>query len=267
MQMGPRFNRNLGTSCYGSRDLSFDPANDPQSIVSSLLQRVQANGVYYGSINITSLRSVVPGGGIPAQPPLSKLFFDASLGADVYVEQPVDVGFGATDFFMQGFDYNQIGLAHIGLEPDMLQDVANGARRFSPSTFMDLRYQMRYLMRSAEDFIEAWERSVAWCRRSGSPTCGNDGVGSGDLIEPDSCDIWASDVDAAPTITDSTPSCMARCGQTLTWMEGSEQHFCRCWTDAADAHPTDLCGDYKPWCQWHFNGGDQPDGRVRRSVP
>jgi len=266
IQIGPRFNPNPGTSCYGVEDFKFDTDFDPEQTTLANEQKKQANAVFYGgAASSNDSRSVSPPNGIPSQPALTKLFFDPSLKFDVYVEMPVDTGQVTQPIQMRGFDFNQIGMANIGLEPDMLQDVVNGQRVTDIPTFMDMRYQMRYLMRGAEDFIAAWEKAVGWCQRSGSSTCGSANLPT---YDPVSCDVWASDVDAAPTITDATPSCMARCGQTLAWNDALGAHSCRCFITASDTHPQDLCGDFKPWCQWFYNGADDPSGgRVRRSTP
>ena len=166
----------------------------------------------------------------------------------------------------RGFDFNYVGHANIGLTPDMLQNMVN-AMRTDPTSFMDMRYQMRYLFRGVEDFIEAWEKSVEACLRTGSTTC----TTSGTTIDAGTCDMWPSDADAvvaAPTNT--TPSCMFRCGEKLTY--GNNQS-CRCYLkqteiDDHDTHPNDLCDDFKPWCQWYYNGADDPSGgNVNISVP
>ncbi len=52
---------------------------------------------------------------------------------------------------MRDFDYNIDGLGHYGLLPDMLQDLRNVG--MSPAT-------LGWLFRSAERYIEVWERSV-----------------------------------------------------------------------------------------------------------
>jgi hypothetical protein len=269
IQLGARFNPNAGTSCYGRADLKFDANDDPDSMLLAQQQRAQANAVYYGGApSPETLHSVAPAGGIPPQPPLKPLRFDANIARDVYVEQPVDVSPpltapSFTDLELRGFDFNAIGMANIGLEPDMLQDMVNGMRRVDVATFTDMRYQVRYLMRSAEDFIQTWERSVDWCVRSGSPNCG-----FAPSPAPDTCDVWTSDVDSVATLSDDTPSCMARCGRTLQWSDADGSHACRCWIGDGDEHPTDLCEDFKPWCQWFYNGADDPSGgRVLRGSP
>ena len=53
---------------------------------------------------------------------------------------------------MRDFDYNLDGLAHYGMLPDMLQDLRN----VGLSTGL-----LTSLFRSAEHYIDVWERSVS----------------------------------------------------------------------------------------------------------
>jgi hypothetical protein len=53
---------------------------------------------------------------------------------------------------MRDFDYNLDGLAHYGMLPDMLQDLRNVG--LAPAVIGSL-------FRSAEHYIDVWERSAA----------------------------------------------------------------------------------------------------------
>jgi hypothetical protein len=57
---------------------------------------------------------------------------------------------------MRDFDYNLDGLAHYGMLPDMLQDLRNVG--LAPELLASL-------FRSAEHYIDVWERSVATGRQ------------------------------------------------------------------------------------------------------
>lgn len=273
-EMGPRHFR---TSCYGNEDLAFDDDLDPTWSGHMQTERGRRNGVYYDNDiglpegdYIAGFSKSPPIAGTPPQPPMKRLYFDKSAAnadeSDVVIEDDFPSSLYNYPPPYRGFDFNYVGHANIGLTPDMLQNMVN-AIRTTPVSFMDMRYQMRYLFRGAEDFIETWEKSIATCARSGSTNC----TGNGPMPGPPAggCDMWPSDVDAAPTITDDTPSCMFRCGQKLTFNNGES---CRCYLSQAEidnheTHPDDLCDDFKPWCHWYYNGADDPDGNVGISVP
>ncbi len=272
-QMGPR---HFGASCYGAEDLDLSITGDPMLAFNQAAEHFRQNGVYYkndiGGVADDSIaaRSKAPTDpSTPAQPDMKRMYFDkndaSAFASDViYRDEDGDVHNVPPVF--RGFDFNYVGHANIGLTPDMLQNMVN-AMRTDPTSFMDMRYQMRYLFRGAEDFIEAWEKSVAACVRTGSTACTTPGT----TIDAGTCDMWPSDADAVVSApTNTTPSCMFRCGEKLTY--GNNQS-CRCYISQAeiddhDSHPDDLCDDFKPWCQWYYNGADDPSGgNVNISVP
>jgi microsomal dipeptidase-like Zn-dependent dipeptidase len=272
--VGSRFNGLPQNNCAST--MAFDPAGDPMQLVGNSLQQAAADGVFYGTVDNVTWSSVNVGTGLFPQPALESL--SAANGTPIFLE-PVNAdnepdGGG---FKLSFYDYNLMGLAHIGLLPDMLQDSVNPMRS-DLGTFTDMQYQMRYLWRSAEDFIAAWEKSIAVCVASGSTTC---------TVPPPSdaatCDLWASDLDTGGQMFDHTskagqpnaeanqPSCMARCGQELTYTEWSldsqsqlvsHQASCRCWVHPEDGDPSgpesssppaNLCDDFKQWCQYAYN--------------
>jgi microsomal dipeptidase-like Zn-dependent dipeptidase len=65
------------------------------------------------------------------------------------------------------YDFNVDGLAHFGLVPDMLQDVANIAGPEKRDTLM------APLFHSAEGFVEMWERQRALAQCADGPMCGS----------------------------------------------------------------------------------------------
>jgi hypothetical protein len=288
-QLGARF-ANTGYAC-------MDLADSTTQAFWAGLQQGAKNAVLYDSISPVDQAFVAssqsPPNNVPPQPPLHVMRWNPNKTPDIQVNQAPDAIYATQTpvFTLTGFDVNQIGLANIGLEPDMLQDAVNTERSTwnqfeddaTVTTFQGARYSMRYLFRSTEDFIEGWEKAVAWCQANfpGSQSC----VGA--QINTDiRCDPWPTDVDGIGpdatertepnvstglehAITDQTPSCQNRCGETLFFKvtsKGGNQvtESCNCFMDAQDAvaGKAKLCDDFKPMCEWFFQGGSTPSGEI-----
>jgi hypothetical protein len=251
---------------FGDSNKTVDP-NQPGR---ALVQDQQANAVYYGDspIPAEASNSALGLGGAPPQRVLNKLFFTPGASPDVQLggghvdnDGVPRAPYGFTQD-LNGFDFNQTGVVNIGLEPDLLQDMVNPSRT-SLYNFREMQYQMRHLFHGAEDFIEAWEKAQAVCqaRTGGSPTCTPQPPN-----DAESCDMWVSDVDRIPTSntggTDDTPSCMDRCGQTLTFVDKNNLFTsCDCFFDPMVNNASRLCADFKPWCKYtaHAEVGCLPD--------
>ncbi len=221
---------------------------------------MQQTGVYYGESPIPAEETVSAQGvsGAPPQPPLTRLFFNPGAGPDVQMggghidgDGTPSKNFGFTEE-LEGFNFNRTGVANIGVMPDLLQDVVNPARS-SLYNLREMQYQMRHLFHGAEDFIETWEKAESICkaRTGNSPTCTPQPP-----VDAESCDIWVSDVDSRPTNqtggTDETPSCMNRCGQTLSYLDNNKQFAsCDCFYDPVVDNESRLCEDFKPWCKYY----------------
>jgi microsomal dipeptidase-like Zn-dependent dipeptidase len=244
-----------GNAAFGDPSATLDPNQTARA----LAQDQQENAVYYGDSPIPpeATTSALGLGTAPPQHVLHKLFFTPGAVPDVQLGGGgVDGGgvpippFGVI-FDMNGFDFNKTGVVNIGQEPDLLQDMVNPSRT-SLYNFREMQYQMRHLFHGAEDFIEAWEKAQSICedRTGGSPTCT-----PAPPNDAESCDMWTSDVDHIPTSntggTDDTPSCMDRCGQTLTFIDKSNNPAsCDCFFDPVVNNASRLCADFKPWCKY-----------------
>ncbi len=154
-----------------------------------------------------------------------------------------------------GFDFNELGLVNYGLVPDFLQDVVNGA--YNASTGVDnrpaVRERMRFLYRSAEDFIQAWERSVTNCSARTSATPADCAPPESSSLNATSCNVWVNmesvigpavaSASAALTSTNTTLSCAGRCDESLI-CDGAG--CCSCSPDCA-ADGT-CCSDFSAAC-------------------
>jgi len=288
-QLGARF-ANSGFACWDPNG-GLDPVN------SRAMQQGAKNAVLYDTISQVDqgfvANSQTPPSPMPAQPPLQVMRWNPNKAPDIQVNVQNDAIYATPtpQFQITGFDINQIGLANIGLEPDMLQDAMNTERTnwngftnaATVTSFQGTRYSMRYLFRSTEDFIEGWEKAVAWCQTNfpGSPNC------TGATFNSDiQCDPWPTDVDGIGpdatertepgvvtglehALTDQTPSCQNRCGETLFYKTTSKGgnvalESCNCFQDAQDlvASKAKLCDDFKPWCEWFYQGGHTATGNI-----
>lgn len=264
-ELGARYNTTNGVDGGDSARCdefgSFGLNQDANQTTRAGLQSLRPNGVYYGDspIPFEALESVMPMGSAPAQPPLSKLFFAAGSGTDVSVGgtcvdgngTPYGCLFGPDSGEYRGFDFNYTGVANIGLEPDLLQDMVNPTRT-TLENFREMQYQMRNLFHGVESFLQTWEKAEAICleRTGNSPTCT-----PAPPSDAETCDMWVSDVDTSPTNqtggTDSTPSCMNRCGQTLYYYDAQQVlRSCDCFYDSAVQNDARFCADFKPWCKY-----------------
>jgi microsomal dipeptidase-like Zn-dependent dipeptidase len=295
-QIGARFG-NTPYACNDTTGYFFQ-----QTSVAN--QQGAKNAVLYDTIspvdqNVVAF-SQAPPNSVPAQPPLNVMRWNPNKTPDIQINKSADLGDATPNpqFTITGFDFNQIGLANIGLEPDMIQDAVNTERSnwngtvnaATVTSFQGARYSMRYLFRSTEDFIEGWEKAVAWCQAQfpGSPNCTLSPHVSSDFM----CDPWPTEADGIGpdateksmatqegeppvstgvehALTDQTPSCQNRCGESLFYMTVSAggdlvKESCNCFLDAEDAlaRRAKLCDDFKPWCEWFYQGTDGPVGNV-----
>ncbi len=158
-----------------------------------------------------------------------------------------------------GFDFNELGLVNYGLIPDFLQDVVNGAVRSDTSqdNRNALRERMRFLYRSAEDFIASWERSIVNCQRYLDPGDPSDDrqcdPPATSTLDPGTCNAWVNmtsitgpgtgTATAALTATDndSTQSCTGKCD--LGCAKDPVKPCCSDFATACAPSCTGHCGD------------------------
>jgi microsomal dipeptidase-like Zn-dependent dipeptidase len=288
--VGSRFSPDAQNNCYGNlsgdkdTDKKFDPDLDSRQLGRAAAQVAASDGVFYSQgADHDAQFSHNPGPGMLAQPAMNPQVLASGVPIEVQGVTSDDEP-GSDGFITAFFDYNKLGLAHIGLEPDLLQDAINPMRT-NFGTFTEAQYQMRYLWRSAEDFLLAWEKSVAVCSANDPAHCMPPAPGAGTT---DTCDLWASDLDGGGKMFDlmsqqglpkaeaNQPSCMDRCGQTLAFTEfslvGSSivpfQTSCRCWIaeDGENSPPSNICNDFKQWCQFAYNYSDG-EGYLEYSSP
>jgi hypothetical protein len=267
VQLAGRYNRSSGFNLQDKARcdtyMTFGDPNattDPNQSARASLQDLEKTAVYYGDMPVPADAQVSAFGvsNAPAQRPLKKLFFSPGSGVDVQLGGGHIDGDGVPNSIfgfkqdLEGFDFNQTGVAHIGLQPDLMQDVVNPARS-SLYNFREMQYQLRHLFHGAEDFIQAWEKAEEICkvRTGNSPTCTPQPPN-----DADECDMWVSDVDDKPTNqtggTDDTPSCMNRCGQTLSYLDNNNLFAsCDCFYDPVLDNTARLCADFKPWCKYY----------------
>ncbi len=135
-----------------------------------------------------------------------------------------------------GFDINYHGVANIGMLPDMIQDMVNGAHYGSATANKrKVRERLRTLFRSAEDFVQAWEKAEVICYERGGTSCSTPAPIA---VDDDSCDPW----ERHPSNTE--PTCIGRCGG----MASDGVHRC----DGNDAAGP-RAPDYNFECPWSPN--------------
>ena len=172
---------------------------------------------------------------LPEYRSLNRLQYPFDLGN---IGEP---GFGTFDEQVTGgktFDFNVDGLAHIGLLPDLVADLAQVGL---PASYLD------QLFDSAEEFIRVWEKSAG--EPEGTPTCiigcGNDQVDAGEecdgaVLNGNTCQSFGY---VAGTLA-CDASCHFDVSACLTQVcgNGAREGTEGCDAGAANGQPGSCCG-------------------------